>query len=235
MILEKIFAHDKNIAILIDPDKITDSTYSLISEKFDNKIISSILIGGSLVFSETEKVTKKIKHTTELPVILFPGNLSQINSFVDAVLFLSLISGRNPEFLIGQHVVAAPLIKRLGLETIPTGYMLFDCGCVNSVRYISGTLPIPNNKPDIAIATAVAGEMLGLKTLYLEAGSGADTHVSLSTIRAVREAVSIPIIVGGGIKTKHDIEKIFKSGADLVVLGTVLEQNPKLIKDLIVN
>ena len=232
MILEKLFANERNIALLIDPDKVSDSLYPVIENHLGNSIVSSIFIGGSLVFSDTDVLTQKIKQFTNLPVLLFPGNVSQLNKFADGVMLLSLISGRNPEFLIGQHVIAAPIIRRLGLNTIPTGYMLFDCGCVNSVRYISGTLPIPNDKPDIAVATAIAGEMLGMKTLYLEAGSGAKEHVSLPIIKAVKEAVKIPIIVGGGLNDIKDIENVFESGADLVVVGTAFEKDPEMVKNL---
>ena len=160
MIFNKLFERKKNIALLVDPDKVDIDSIKLLSEPDIKNKLSAVFVGGSLVFNETKQITKQIKEISGLPTVLFPGSLLQINPEVDAILFLSLISGRNPEFLIGQHVVAAPLIKRYGIETIPTGYMLFDCGNINSVRYMSNTLPIPNDKPDIAVATALAGEML---------------------------------------------------------------------------
>lgn len=232
MLIDRLFANEKNIALLIDPDKVSGNMYSIIEKQLSQTIVSSIFIGGSLVLRENEELTKEILTKTDLPVLLFPGNAMQLNKFVDGVLLLSLISGRNPEYLIGQHVIAAPYIRKYGIETISTGYMLFDCGYINSVRYISGTLPLPNNKPDIAVATAIAGEMLGLQTLYLEAGSGAEQYVALPIIKAVKEAVKIPVIVGGGIKTVKDIDNVFNAGADLIVIGSAFERNTKIINDL---
>lgn len=229
MIFEKIFERKRNIILLIDPDKFDNKTMHYLSDSRIIDKLTAIFIGGSLVFNDTLSITTAIKKNTGLPTILFPGHLTQINPQVDAILFLSLISGRNPEYLIGQHVVAAPIIQQLGIETIPTGYMLFDCGAQNSVRYMSNTLPIPNNKPDIAVATALAGQMLGLKTLYLEAGSGASFPVDCEIIESVRQAVSLPIIVGGGLKTSKQIETAFASGASTVVIGTAFEQNPDII------
>lgn len=232
MIFNKLFERKKNIALLVDPDKVDIDSIKLLSEPDIKNKLSAVFVGGSLVFNETKQITKQIKEISGLPTVLFPGSLLQINPEVDAILFLSLISGRNPEYLIGQHVVAAPLIKRYGIETIPTGYMLFDCGNINSVRYMSNTLPIPNDKPDIAVATALAGEMLGLKALYLEAGSGASAPVSIEIIRAVRDAVTIPLIVGGGLRSVNQINSVFESGANLVVIGTVFEQNRNFFSEL---
>lgn len=228
MIYDLLFAKNKNLVVLLDPDKITNETIIALSNTELKSKLNAIFIGGSLVMSDTGQIAKQIKDATALPLILFPGNLSQLNQHVDALLFLSLISGRNPEFLIGQHVTAAPIIRNLQLETIPTGYMLFDCGSINSVRYMSATMALPNNKPDLAIATAIAGEMLGLKALYLEAGSGASMPVSLDIIKAVRSNVSIPIIVGGGIKTKEQMEHIYDAGANLIVIGTAFESTNQI-------
>ncbi len=225
MVFEKLFERKRNIALLIDPDKVDIDSVKILSNPDIKNKLNAVFIGGSLVFNDTESISKIIKETSGLPTVLFPGNLSQINAAVDAIFFLSLISGRNPEYLIGQHVVAAPLLRKIGIEIIPTGYMLFDCGSVNSVRYMSNTLPIPNNKTDIAVATAIAGEMLGLKALYLEAGSGANNPVSADTISAVRNSVKIPLIVGGGLRTGKQVNKAFEAGADLVVIGTAFEQN----------
>lgn len=228
MIYDLLFVKDRNLVILIDPDKITQKTIESLSCNNLKSKLNAVFIGGSLVLNDSETIAKQIKKVTDLPLVLFPGNLSQLNSQVDATLFLSLISGRNPEYLIGQHVAAAPLIKKLGIEPIPTGYLLFDCGSINSVRYMSATLPLPNNKADLAVATAIAGEMLGLKTIYLEAGSGASEPVSTEIIRAVKNHISIPLIVGGGIKTKEQMERIYEAGADLIVIGTAFETTNQL-------
>jgi putative glycerol-1-phosphate prenyltransferase len=232
MVFETLFACSRNIALLVDPDKVTKEVLEILAKPKVKQKLSAIFVGGSLVFNDTALLSEKLKQICGLPVVLFPGNLSQVNPHVDALLFLSLISGRNPEYLIGQHVVSAPIIKKMGLETIPTGYMLFDCGSVNSVRYMSNTLPIPNNKPDIAVATALAGEMLGMKTLYLEAGSGAQFPVATETIKAVRAAVNIPLIVGGGLRTAEQINAAFEAGANLVVVGTAFEMNPEILEVL---
>ena len=155
----------------------------------------------------------------------------QISNDADGILFLSLISGRNPEYLIGNHVVAAPLLKKSKLEILPTGYILIESGNLTSVEYISNTLPIPANKVDIAVATAIAGEMLGNKLIYLEAGSGAKYHVNKNIISKVKENINIPLIVGGGIKTNEEISEVCKAGADIVVIGTAIEKEPDLLKN----
>ena len=210
----------KFFAALVDPDKFNE-------EKI-KKIISLrpdfILVGGSLIQNTIEKTIENIKSLTkEIPIILFPGNYNQLSNQADAILFLSLISGRNPEFLIGQHVVAAPLLKQSSLEIIPTGYILIDGGKCTSVQYMSNTMPIPADKTDIIISTAIAGEMLGLKLIYLEAGSGTMTAISPNIIQAVRNTIDIPIIVGGGLRNREDVEKAWNAGADIVVVGSALE------------
>ena len=172
-----------------------------------------------------------IKQISSIPVILFPGNLLQLTLKADAILLLSLISGRNPELLIGNHVIAAPHLKDVKEKLISVGYILIDCGKTTSVEYISQTAAIPADKPDIAVATALAGEMLGLQMIYLEAGSGAANPVPLNIIRAVRENISIPLAVGGGIKSTKDVEEFFKAGANLIVLGNGVENNPGLLSD----
>ena len=174
-----------------------------------------------------------IRAHTNTPVILFPGNSLHIEPSADGILLLSLISGRNPEFLIGQHVIAAPLLKKSGLEILPTGYMLVDSGTQTTVSYISGTMPLPYNKPSVAACTAMAGEMLGLQLIYLDAGSGARWPVSAAMIRAVREAVDLPIIVGGGINTPERAAAALEAGADLIVVGNSLETNPELLPELV--
>jgi putative glycerol-1-phosphate prenyltransferase len=168
----------------------------------------------------------------KLPVLLFPGSPLQICPEADGILFLSLISGRNPEFLIGQHVVAAPFVKQCGLQVFSVGYMLIGDENISSVSYMSGTVPIPSNKPEIAVATAMAGEMLGLGAIYLEAGSGAGKKVPAETISAVAQNTKIPVIVGGGMKTTADIKTAFKAGADIVVVGTAVEKDSAKIREL---
>ena len=173
-----------------------------------------------------------IKSVYTGPVILFPGNANQVSANADAILFLSLISGRNAEFLIGNQVLSAPVIKNSGLEAIATGYMLIDCGKTTSVEYMSNTQPIPYDKPDIAVATAIAGEMLGLKALYLEGGSGAQSFVNPEIISAVKKSCSIPLIVGGGIRSCESLRNVFDSGADIAVVGTIIEKNPELLSEM---
>lgn len=222
----------KGLAVLIDPDKTNnDSIASLCAQFIDNQP-DIILVGGSLVASETSITVDAIKRCTSSPVVLFPGNATQIVDRADAMLLLSLISGRNAEYLIGQHVNAAMRIAASGIETIPTGYMLIDGGAATSVEYISATRPIPYNKCDIAVATAVAGEMLGLRAIYLEAGSGARQPVSPEMISAVRAKISIPLIVGGGLRTPESITAACTAGADIVVVGTALENNADSYKSI---
>lgn len=223
----------KQIAILLDPDK------SLDDKKLKNTILSAeengvdyIFVGGSLISHSTDSLIERIQLLSKIPVILFPGHAVQVSDKADAILFLSLISGRNPEFLIGNHVISAPFLKKMDIEVISTGYILIESGLQTSVEYMSNTKPIPYNKTNIAVATAIAGEMLGNKLIYLEAGSGADKAVSPEMISAVKQNISIPLIVGGGLKSKTQIKKAFESGADIVVIGTALEKNENL-KDLL--
>ncbi len=227
---------EKKLAFLIDPDKVDESEVAALMKSFEGFPPDFIFVGGSLITEgRYNQTVKALREATALPLILFPGSPTQLCAEVDAVLFLSLISGRNPELLIGNHVVAAPRIKELGVEPIATGYMLIDGGRPTTASYISNTAPIPNNKPEIAAATAMAGEMLGLKCIYLDAGSGAMQSVPSATIKAVRAAVDLPIIVGGGIRTRMQLESAYEAGADLVVIGTALEQNPELIADFQIN
>jgi phosphoglycerol geranylgeranyltransferase len=224
---------ERKIAVLIDPNK---SSFKSISGTIDicKKCgIKFIMVGGSLVSDSIDNCINEIKESSDLPVVLFPGSLLQISNKADAILLLSLISGRNPEYLIGNHVIASPILKKSKLEIIPTGYMLVESGKVTSVQYISNTCPIPADKIDIAIATAVAGEMLGLKLIYLEAGSGAIQHVPVEMISEVKKNISIPLIVGGGIKNRNQLDQIFLAGADIVVIGNSLENNPDRLYDLV--
>ena len=174
----------------------------------------------------------KAKSKLDIPVVLFPGDVTQVSAEADALLFLSLISGRNADLLIGRQVLAAPKIKQCGLETIATGYMLIDCGQPTTASYISGTQPIPYNKPDIALATAMAGEMLGLQCLYLDGGSGADKPISLEMIAAVKQNTTLPLIVGGGIRNEEQAKQAWEAGANIIVIGTAFEEDPEMLIDI---
>ena len=213
-------------AILLDPDKVDLKNFEQLSKRIQNANPDLLLVGGSFLSEQKlAKLVKKLKKHCELPVILFPGSPAQITSHADAMLLLSLISGRNAEYLIGKHVEAAPILYQSGLEVIPTGYMLIENGRSTSVEYISNTKPIPRNKTDIALATALAGEMLGMKMLYLEAGSGDKKPGPLKMISAVSKHSRLPIIVGGGIKTKTRMLKAWAAGADLIIVGTAFEND----------
>jgi putative glycerol-1-phosphate prenyltransferase len=220
----------KRLALLVDPDGYdNDSLEELIG--FINLYPPDLLlVGGSILFKPIDITITALKLGTKLPVFIFPGNLYQLSDRADGILFLSLISGRNPEFLIGNHVLAAPHLGRSGIEVIPTGYMLIGNGKTSSVEYMSNTNPIPGDKTDIAVATAMAGEMLGMKSLYLEAGSGASHSVEPHMIKAIRKNISLPLIVGGGIRTTETALELFTTGADLLVVGNALESEPALLK-----
>ncbi|MCF8379351.1 MAG: geranylgeranylglyceryl/heptaprenylglyceryl phosphate synthase [Bacteroidales bacterium] len=222
----------KALAILIDPDAYNEVALKEVIEKSNSAGVNFLLVGGSLTFSSVEDSIKIIRRYSELPVFLFPGNILQISSLADGILFLSLISGRNPEFLIGHHVLAAPEIKKCGIDVFPTAYILIGNGKQSSVEYMSNTSPIPSDKSEIAVATAIAGELLGMKLCYLEAGSGAENSVGLNMISEVRKNISSPLIVGGGIRSGEQAEKIYLAGADIIVAGNGVEQNPELILTL---
>ncbi|NJO69784.1 MAG: phosphoglycerol geranylgeranyltransferase [Bacteroidetes bacterium] len=179
------------------------------------------------------QLIQTIKQETNVPVFLFPGNLLQLCDQADGILLLSLISGRNPEYLIGNHVLAAPFLKTTGMEIIPTGYILVETGTKTAVEYISNTTAIPAGKTDIVVSTAMAGEMLGLKVIYLEGGSGADKPVNKTLIEEVKKHINIPLIVGGGIRAANQARDAYDAGADILVLGNVLEENPELLKDFL--
>jgi phosphoglycerol geranylgeranyltransferase len=227
-------AGKKSIAVLIDPDKIEEGAklQQLINLASEN-LVDYFLVGGSLVTTTNlGAVVKQIKESVTIPVILFPGNTMQIEPAADALLFLSLISGRNPELLIGQHVIAAPILRNTKLETLPTGYILINSGKTSSVAYISNTTPIPEDKYSLAACTAMAGEMLGLKMIYLDAGSGAENPISPRMISAVRKSVKTPLLVGGGINTAHKAFAALEAGADTIVIGNALEKDPSLLTDI---
>jgi phosphoglycerol geranylgeranyltransferase len=214
----------KGFAILVDPDKLSLGKVAALAAKINAACIDFVLVGGSLLMNENiRQIVPALKQALDMPVILFPGNILQITPGADAILFLSLISGRNPDLLIGNHVIAAPLLKQGGMEVLPTGYMLIDSGRATTVNYMSNTMPIPYDKPEIAACTAMAGELLGLKLLYMDGGSGAEKTISTEMISAVAGAVDIPLIVGGGIKSKRQAEAVLKAGADIIVVGNAFE------------
>ncbi len=215
--------------VLIDPDKTNGTTLEKFIEVADTTDVDAFLIGGSLLLNhEFEQAIEIIKKNSKKPLIIFPGNLFQVSPYADAILFLTLISGRNPDYLIGHQVIAAPIIKRVGLEAIGTGYILIDGGCTTSAEFMSNTRPIPRNKSDIAVAHAMAGELLGLQMLYLEAGSGAKQSIPNEMITAISQYCSLPLIVGGGIRTPEDAYEKVKAGASFVVTGTILEEQSHL-------
>ena len=195
--------------------------------------VDYFFIGGSLIVNDMlDNVLSEIKKACDIPMVLFPGNSFQLSYKADAILFLSLISGRNAELLIGKHVITAPYLKMSPLEIISTGYMLIDGGVNSTVQYMSNTSPIPHQKDDIAMCTAMAGEMLGMKMMYLDAGSGAKTPVSTSMIENVAGAINIPLIVGGGIRTPEKAQENVLAGADLIVVGNAIEKDPALIREM---
>jgi phosphoglycerol geranylgeranyltransferase len=220
----------KSIGLLLDPDKAKSISLENILRIAGDSKVDYILAGGSLTFSSVDILIDAIRKLCSIPIILFPGNLLQLTHNADAILLLSLISGRNPELLIGNHVIAAPYLKDAKEKLISVGYILINCGNKTSVEYISQTEAIPCDKPEIAVATALAGEMLGMKMIYLEAGSGATNPVPLNVISAVRESVSIPLAIGGGIRNEKEVEEAFKAGADLIILGNGCEKKPGLLK-----
>lgn len=221
----------KVVAQLIDPDRAGEASLVMTARNAAEAKVDMFLAGGSLTNVPIEGVIKRLKQLSGIPVILFPGNLLQLTTEADALLMLSLISGRNPELLIGNHVIAAPFLKQIRDRIIPVGYILVDCGGGTSVEYMSHTSPVPYSKLDIAVATALAGEMLGMHAIYLEGGSGAARPVDPAMISAVREEITIPLITGGGLDSAEKIDEAFAAGADMVVIGNGGEQNPLLIAE----
>jgi phosphoglycerol geranylgeranyltransferase len=224
----------KSMAVLIDPDKVEDpgSLTRLLNLASEN-CVDFFLVGGSLITTTNlSEVIRQIKEVVNIPVVLFPGNSMQIDPGADAILFLSLISGRNPDLLIGQHVIAAPILKNNRIEVMPTGYMLINSGRITSVAYISNTTPIPDDKYSLAACTALAGTMLGLQLIYLDAGSGAEKEISSKMISTVRKAIDTPLIVGGGINTTAKAIAALQAGADMIVIGNALEKNPDLLIEI---
>lgn len=232
-LLESLLTADpgrRRLAVLIDPDKHTDESLSALVKTADASATDCFLVGGSLLVRDRqERTIDLIRQLSKIPILLFPGSDLQLSPNADGILLLSLISGRNPDLLIGRHVVAAPYLKASGLEVIPVGYMLVGTGTLTTVAYMSNTMPIPAEKAEIAACTAMAGEMLGLRVLYLEAGSGAEHPVPQAMIAKVRAATSLPLIVGGGITTPEQARSAYKAGAGMVVVGNAAEHDPSVI------
>jgi putative glycerol-1-phosphate prenyltransferase len=236
-VLSNIFQAKKenknSLAVLIDPDSLSKEALELQMTSAIKADVDYFFVGGSMITDDClDETLMFLKENTSIPIIIFPGSVYQVNAKADAILFLSLISGRNPEFLIGKHVLAAPMLKKSGIEILPTGYMLIDSGQPTTASYISGTLPIPNNKPSIAACTAMTGEMLGLQLNFLDAGSGAKNPVTPEMIKATAAVTKNPIIVGGGISSAKQALENWNAGADIVVVGTAFENDPSIIAEI---
>ncbi|HAI75315.1 MAG TPA: geranylgeranylglyceryl/heptaprenylglyceryl phosphate synthase [Microscillaceae bacterium] len=217
----------KTLALLIDPDKYREEDFLQLKNLACFEAVDILLVGGSLIvgayFSQTVQSLKL--HCPGLPLVIFPGSNMHLDASADGILFLSLISGRNPDLLIGQHVVVAPILKKSQLEILPTGYMLIEGGKQTTVSYISNTTPIPADKPEIAACTAMAGEMLGLQMIYADAGSGAQVPITSKMVQFIRRAIQVPLWIGGGIRTPQKALELYKAGADVLVLGNIGEEN----------
>ena len=223
----------KSLAVLIDPDKVDNyKIEKLVTLAVDSKV-DYLLVGGSLIISNNlDECIQQIKSLCNIPVILFPGSAAQVSKYADALLYLSLVSVRNPELLIGQHVVSAPFVRKSGLEIMPTGYMVIDGGAPTTVSYISNAAPIPSDKNEIALCTAMASEMLGMKLIYMDAGSGAKRPITESMIEMVSSHIEAPLIIGGGITYPEKAYLNCKAGADVIVIGNAIEKDTSLIKEM---
>jgi phosphoglycerol geranylgeranyltransferase len=224
----------RQFALLVDPDRIGGNDLARLAQRAQKSGVDMLFVGGSLLVNDTlHACVQTIKDNCNIPVVLFPGDNMQVVPNADAILLLSVISGRNAEMLIGKHVVAAPRLKHSGLEIIPTGYMLIDSGRPTTASYMSNTQPIPRDKDDIASCTAMAGEMLGLKCIFMDGGSGAQNSVSESMIQAVASNVNIPLIIGGGIRTAEMTRAKFEAGANIVVVGNAIEKESALLEEMV--
>ncbi|MBU3822141.1 geranylgeranylglyceryl/heptaprenylglyceryl phosphate synthase [Flavobacteriaceae bacterium XHP0103] len=232
-ILEAKTQGHKLLAVLIDPDKFSMNRVETFMEKVNNSMATHVFVGGSEVEEGvTGCLVSEIKKYTNLPIILFPGDVTQITDSADAILFLSLISGRNPDYLIGKHVAAVSKLRKAQLEIIPTGYILIENGKETAVQRVTGTKPLPKANNQEIIDTAKAGELLGMKLIYLEAGSGAKEAVCQNIVSAVKQELKIPLIVGGGIKNKEQLDAAYNAGADMVVIGTAFEEDESFFSEL---
>ena len=218
--------------VLIDPDRNDEDSIQDRVQKANKSGVDALFVGGSLMMdSKCVDRVRLIKSYSNIPVIFFPGGVGQLNPYYDAMLFMSVISGRNPHYLIGEQVISAPLVKDMDIETIPTGYLLIDGGAGSTVEFMSGTRPIPMDRVDVTVAHALAGQYLGMKLIYLEAGSGAKYPVSSSLIGAVNDMIDVPLVVGGGIKTPEVAAELVQSGASIIVTGTVIEDEVSRMKE----
>lgn len=232
-VLKTLNESKPGVMVLFDPDRTSIDKVAELTKTVCEQGVKGILIGTSLLISpKFDSFVAAVKKSADKPVILFPGGPHQVSSHADAVFFLSLLSGRNSEFLIGEQVKAVFLIKEYGLEVIPVGYILVESGNYTAVEYISNTKPIPRSKPEIAMAHALAGEYFGMKFIYLEAGSGADKPVPLEMVKKVKQTITIPLVVGGGIRTKKDAQEIIRAGADYIVLGSIIEKSKEQFKEI---
>jgi putative glycerol-1-phosphate prenyltransferase len=223
----------KLFAVLFDPDKLSGKRLSEAAAACEDAGVDFAFVGSSLLTRDSlDSCINAIRKKFHKPIVLFPGNTLQVTKRADAILFLSLISGRNAEMLIGNHVIAAPMIKQSNIEVMPTGYMLIESGVPTSVSYMSNSTPIPRDKTDIAASTAMAGEMLGLKLMYLDAGSGAKEPLSSDIIKAVRKKTGVPVIAGGGIRSAELALEKCRAGADVIVVGNSIEKNQGLIYEI---
>lgn len=220
-------------AVLVDPDKVAPSDMPYMAELCNEAGVNFLFFGGSLVVAhQIDACIQRFKAESSIPVVLFPGSPAQVTPYADALLYLSVISGRNADLLIGQHVISAPAVKASGLEVVSTGYMLIDGGAPTTVSYMSQAAPIPANKPDIALCTAWAGELQGKHIIYMDAGSGARNPISEEMIRKVSSHIEVPLVVGGGIRTPEKAYQNAKAGANVVVVGNAIEQELSLIKEI---
>lgn len=225
--------HKSGFAVLADPDKIAPADMQYLARLCNDAKVNYLFMGGSLLMAhQMDLCIQRFKSESDIPVILFPGSPAQVTPYADALLYLSLISGRNPDLLIGQHVVSAPLVKASGLEVISTGYMIIDGGVQTTVSYMSHALPIPADKPEIALCTAWAGELQGKHIIYMDAGSGARNPISIEMINKVSSHIDIPLVVGGGILTPEKVYANCTAGANIIVVGNAIERDPLLIRDL---
>lgn len=211
--------------VLVDPDRTPPESLAALADLCEQGGVDAFFVGSSILFrNDMDAYVRRLKASTSLPVIGFPGSIGQLVPSLDAVLYLSIVSGRNPEYLFGQHVHAAPLIRSLGLEPIATGYMLVESGATTTAQYMSNSSPLPRSKPDVAAATAMAAEMMGMKLLFADGGSGADTTVPEPMIAAIAQSVSVPLVVGGGIRNPNDASRKVQAGASFVVVGNAIEE-----------
>ncbi|MAX06305.1 MAG: geranylgeranylglyceryl/heptaprenylglyceryl phosphate synthase [Flavobacteriales bacterium] len=226
-------ANKKSFALLIDPDKQNKNQLLSIIEKANDAKTDYFFVGGSLLTNDSlDLCLNTLKENSTIPIVLFPGNAMQVNDKADGILFLSLISGRNAEMLIGKQVITAPILKKSSLEVLPTGYILIDSGKPTTVSYMSNTTPIPANKNTVAACTAMAGEMLGLKLIFMDGGSGAKNPISEAMIKEVRKSISVPLIIGGGINSGKKAIGNCKAGADIIVVGNAIEKDKSLITEI---